>query len=45
MLVGRAVNQEGVAVANSAAMSLEAAEGFVRASATREEGRAVCRTE
>lgn len=44
--VGRALNQEGVwPAANSEAISLETAAELVRASAIREEGRAVSRTE
>ena len=43
--VGRAVNQLGVVPAlNSEAISEETAPGFVKASATRDDGRAVART-
>ena len=45
MSAGKPENQLGVAVANSAAISLDAAAGLVKASATREDGRAVWRTE
>jgi hypothetical protein len=44
MSLGRALNQLGVSVANSAAISLEAAAELVNANWMIEEGTAVCRT-